>query len=197
VKRRADRAHVVAGAAAAESTRSLVVWDPLVRILHWSLAVAVAFGWATTFWLGGWHRAVGWTALAIVVVRVVWGFIGPRRARFASFVRGPSATTRYARHVLAGDEPRHVGHNPLGGWMIVALLVVVVALAFTGWLYGTERFWGDETVELVHLGLAWAIVALVAGHVAGVVAVALRHRENLVAAMFDGRKRAPRDDDID
>jgi cytochrome b len=180
-----------------EATRTLAVWDPLVRILHWSLAGAVALGWATTFWLGGWHRAVGWAALAIGVARVGWGFVGPRRARFASFVSGPRATAHYARRVLSGRAPRHVGHNPLGGWMIVALLAVVVGLAFTGWLYGTERFWGDETVEWVHLGLAWAIVALVAVHVAGVVATAFRQRENLVAAMLDGRKRAPRGDDID
>ena len=194
---RGDRARAGAGAGGADSHRTLAVWDPLVRVLHWSLVVAVALGWATTAWLGGWHRAVGWAALAIVVVRVAWGFVGPRRARFSSFVRGPLATARHARRVLAGDEPRHVGHNPLGAWMIVALLLVVVGLAFTGWLYNTERFWGDETVEQVHLGLAWAIVALAAVHVAGVVVAAFRHRENLVAAMLDGRKRALRDGDID
>jgi cytochrome b len=190
-------ARAAAGAGGADSTRTLAVWDPLVRLLHWSLAVAVGLGWATTFWLGGWHRAVGWAALAIVVVRVAWGFVGPRRARFAAFVCGPLATARYARRVLAGGAPRHVGHNPLGGWMIVALLAVVAGLALTGWLYNTERFWGDATVEAVHRGLAWAIVALVAMHVAAVVATAFRHRENLIAAMFDGRKRAPCGDDID
>jgi len=133
VSRRGDSAHPHDGAGA-QPTRTLVVWDPLVRVLHWSLVVAVALGWATTFWLGGWHLAVGWTALAIVVVRIAWGFVGPRRARFSSFVRGPRVAARHARRVLAGDEPRHLGHNPLGGWMIVALLLVVVALAFTGWL---------------------------------------------------------------
>jgi len=197
VNRRGDSAPDRVGAAGADSTRTVIVWDPLVRVLHWSLVVAVGLGWATTFRLGGWHRAVGWTALAIVVVRVAWGLVGPRRARFGSFVRGPLVTARHARRVLAGDEPRHVGHNPLGGWMIVALLVVVAGLAFTGWLYNTERFWGDQTVEQVHVWLAWAIVALAALHVAGVFAASFRQRENLVAAMLDGKKRAPRDDDIE
>jgi cytochrome b len=197
VNRRGDSAPDRVGAAGADSTRTVIVWDPLVRVLHWSLVVAVGLGWATTFRLGGWHRAVGWTALAIVVVRVAWGLVGPRRARFGSFVRGPLVTARHARRVLAGDEPRHVGHNPLGGWMIVALLVVVAGLAFTGWLYNTERFWGDQTVEQLHVWLAWAIVALAAVHVAGVFAASFRHRENLVAAMLDGKKRAPRDDDIE
>ncbi len=197
MNRRGDSAPDRVGAAGADSTRTVIVWDPLVRVLHWLLVVAVGLGWATTFRLGGWHRAVGWTALAIVVVRVAWGLVGPRRARFGSFVRGPLVTARHARRVLAGDEPRHVGHNPLGGWMIVALLVVVAGLAFTGWLYNTERFWGDQTVEQVHVWLAWAIVALASVHVAGVVAAAFRHRENLVAAMLDGRKRAPCDGDID
>src|SRR5690349_14158400 len=78
-------------------TVPVLVWDPLVRVCHWALALAVALAWATTFaTVGGWHDAFGTAALAIVVVRVVWGFIGPRSARFAGFVRSPSATWRYA-----------------------------------------------------------------------------------------------------
>jgi len=173
------------------------VWDRAVRVLHWALAGAVGLGWATTEWLVRWHQPIGYVAVALVGLRIGWGCIGPRRARFSGFVRGPRTTLRHARLLLQGREPRYVGHNPLGGWMVVALLGCVVALALTGWLYTTDRLWGDATVEALHEGFAWALVGLVALHLAGVIHASRRHRENLVAAMSSGRKREPRDDDVD
>jgi cytochrome b len=105
-------------------------------------------------------------------------------------------TLRYARRTLAGTEPRHVGHNPLGGWMVLALFAWIAGLALTGWLYTTDRFWGDETVERIHEAVAWSLLGLVAIHVAGVLVASRRHRENLVRSMVDGRKRAPNGDDV-
>jgi cytochrome b len=176
--------------------RDLRVWDPLLRVLHAALIAGVALGWATTEWLGDWHEPVGWAALAVVAVRIAWGFVGPRSARFAQFVRGPRATLRYARLFAQRREPRHVGHNPLGACMVLAFFACIGGLAFTGWLYKTDRFFGDETVEQIHLALAWGVVALAVLHVIGVLVASLRHRENLVAAMIDGRKRSPVDDDV-
>lgn len=173
------------------------VWDPLVRIVHWSLAIAVVLGWVTTIpALGAWHVEVGYAALALVVVRIVWGFVGPRTARFAPFVRSPRATWAYARRVVRGRAERHLGHNPLGAWMVLALFSCVVGLAATGWLYSTDEFWGDRTVERIHVDFAWAIVALAALHVAGVVVTGIVHRENLVAAMLHGRKREAAEGDV-
>jgi cytochrome b len=134
--------------------------------------------------------------LGVVVVRIAWGFAGPHYARFAQFVRGPRRTLAYARLVIVAGEPRHIGHNPLGAWMILALLACVAGLALTGWLYTTDRFWGDETVERVHVALAWAMLGLVSLHAAGVVVASFRHRENLVSAMFSGDKRAPTEGDV-
>ena len=171
------------------------VWDPAVRILHWALAGCFVLGWTTTEWLGDWHQPVGWAALVVVVARIVWGFAGPRYARFARFVRGPRRTLDYARLFLAGAEPRHLGHNPLGAWMILGLMGCTAGLALTGWLYTTDRFWGDETVERVHVALAWSMFALVVLHLAGVAFASIRHRENLVAAMLSGEKRAPSEGD--
>ena len=173
------------------------VWDPAVRVLHWTLAACVALAWATTVWLGGWHQRIGWAALAVVALRTVWGVVGPRRARFAGFIAGPRATWRYARLAIVGRAPRHVGHNPLGGWMVIALFTCVGALAFTGWLYTTDRFWGDETVERVHLALAWTIVVLVCVHVVGVVVTSVHQRENLIASMLHGMKREASKSDRD
>jgi len=179
------------------STVTVRVWDPLLRIVHWSLAIAVALGWATTLpALSAWHVEVGYAALALVVVRVVWGFVGPRTARFARFVRSPRATWAYARLAVRGRARRHLGHNPLGAWMMLALLFCVAGLAATGWLYSTDEFWGDRTVERIHIGFAWAIVVLAAFHVAGVVVTGIVHGENLVAAMLHGSKRGPAGSDV-
>jgi len=168
----------------------LRVWDPVVRISHWLLVLTVVTSWLTRHRPGPWHEWLGYASLAVVAVRVGWGFVGSPRARFRDFLRAPGDTARYARDVLNRQEPRHVGHNPLGGWMIVALLVTVLLVAITGWMYTTDRFWGLEWVEDLHGTLTDILIALVALHIGGVVYSSVRHRENLVAAMFHGRKRA-------
>ena len=172
------------------------VWDPPVRLLHWLLAAAVLMAWVTTWTAFSAHHLAGYVALAAVLLRAGWGFIGSPYARFAQFVRAPRATLAYAVALLRGREPRFIGHNPLGGWMVLALMLVVVALALTGWLYTTDRFWGDERVEWLHLVLAWGLLGLVALHVAGVFYTSWRHRENLVRAMLSGSKIAGTKDDV-
>jgi cytochrome b len=175
------------------------VWDPAVRLLHWTLVLAVAGASASLLsawpW-GGLHQPAGWLALAVVVLRLAWGLVGSRQARFTSFLRSPRATLAYARLALRGHEPRHLGHNPLGGWMIVTLLATLGGICITGWLYTTERFWGVGWVENLHEGLTNVLIVLVVLHVGGVIFSSLRHGENLVAAMVHGRKRAPSEHDI-
>jgi len=166
------------------------VWDPLVRIGHWFLVASVAAAWFTREGYGVWHERIGYAALAIVFMRVVWGFAGPHYARFKQFVRSPVATLNYARRVVTASEPRHLGHNPLGGWMIVLLLVVIALVGLSGWLYTTDQYWGVEWVGQLHEALTNALLALAALHVGGVALASYRHRENLVAAMLHGRKRA-------
>ena len=170
------------------ATRTIQVWDPLVRVGHWLLALSVLIAWLTRHSPGPWHEWIGYASLAIIAIRLVWGWRGPQHARFAEFIRGPHATLAYARALLGRREPRTLGHNPLGGWMIVALLVTVTLVGASGWLYTTDRFWGVEWVETLHRWLTNALLALVALHVAGVVYASLRHRENLVASMLHGRK---------
>jgi cytochrome b len=176
--------------------RTVPVWYVPVRALHWTLAAAVACAWFTGERYLTVHQVAGWAALAAVVLRLAWGFAGGRHARFRQFVRGPRHTARYALAVLAGRAPRHLGHNPLGGWMALALLGCVTALGITGWLWTTDRWWGDPGLEALHAGLAWTLAGLIAVHVAGAVLTGLRHRENLVAAMLDGKKRAAAPGDV-
>ena len=169
------------------------VWDAFVRIAHWTLVLCVIAAW---FARGAPHEWLGYAALIIVVLRILWGFAGTRYARFAQFVRGPTPTLAYAARVLARREERYLGHNPLGGWMIVALLGMLVLVGGSGWLATTDRYWGVEWVEELHEALANGLAALAFLHVGGVVYSSLRHRENLVAAMLTGRKRAPAAGDV-
>jgi cytochrome b len=172
------------------ATRMVKVWDPLVRIGHWSLVTCIAVSWATGEGGKGWHEGFGYAASAIIAIRIVWGFIGPRFARFAEFVRAPAATLTYGLRMLAGTEPRYLGHNPLGGWSIVLLIICIALTGFTGWLYTTDQYWGVKWVGELHEGLADALLVLIALHIAGVILASWRHRENLLAAMLHGRKRA-------
>ena len=181
---------------APRNSMTVKVWDRTVRVLHWSLVLAVAVAWLSTVRGFGAHQPAGYVALGAVLLRLLWGFVGNRHARFAQFVRPPGATLRYAAQHWRGRAPRHLGHNPLGGWMIVALLACVLGLGATGWLYTTDRFWGDAAVDSWHQALAWILLGLATLHVAGVVFSSSRQRENLVASMFSGSKRAPRGDDI-
>ena len=171
-----------------EAPATVPVWDPLVRILHWVLAA----GFLGAFVLDSprdLHETLGWIAVAAVAVRVLWGVVGPRRARFADFVPSPGRFLGYVRATAAGREPRYLGHNPAGGAMVVALLAVVATLGLTGWMMGLDAFWGADWLEEAHEAVANTGFALVVLHWLGVAWESLRHRENLAMAMITGRKR--------
>lgn len=166
------------------------VWDPFVRIFHWSLVslflLAVVTG-DEVQWL---HLIAGYSVGALLTLRLIWGFIGSRHARFSDFVRSPRTVVAYMRDAMQGREARSLGHNPAGGAMVVALLAMLSAIATTGFMMTTDAFWGAEWVEDVHEGLVNATLALVALHVTGVLWTGVKHKENLVKAMFTGWKRA-------
>ena len=165
------------------------VWDGFVRLFHWSLAALIAGTWLTADGPKLWHERMGYAIAGLIAARLVWGFVGPRHARFGDFVHGPRSVLAYLRALRAGGEPRYLGHNPAGGAMIVALLLAVSGTALTGWLQTTDAYWGSEVMEEIHEALATLILVLAALHVAGVVVESLRHRENLVLSMLTGTKR--------
>jgi cytochrome b len=171
------------------SPGATTVWSPWLRLLHWLLAASTIASFATHEGGGRWHEWLGYTALAAAALRTMLGFALGGYAAFGQFVRGFGATWVYARTVWQRAEPRYLGHNPLGGWMVVAILANSLATGLTGWLYTTERFWGTAWLEELHGALGHAFIPLVLLHVAGVAFTSWRHRENLVAAMLHGRKR--------
>lgn len=170
------------------------VWDPLVRLFHWTVVTGVFVAWFTEDWRSV-HKFTGYVVLGAVLVRIVWGFTGTRHARFADFVRGPREVLGYALDVLRGREPRHLGHNPLGGAMVVALLVTLLVVTVSGWMMTLDAFWGEDWVEDLHeTAVNLLIFGLVPLHLAGVVFTSLRERVNLVKAMITGVKELPADE---
>lgn len=207
-------------------TETLRVWDPLIRIFHWSLVAAFAIAWLTAEEVQPVHEVAGYVVAGLVAFRIVWGLVGPRYARFSQFIRSPGATLAYLDDMLRGREARFLGHNPAGAAMIVALLAALSGTAFTGWLmedptrqallpglpqivapayadedgeereYGERGEGGDGLLKEVHESFANLLLLLVVLHVGGVVLASVRHRENLARAMITGDKRAAEPGDI-
>ncbi len=179
-----DRA--VNGAGMAQTVQ---VWDPFVRLFHWSLVTCFLGAYLLSEDSASWHQTLGYAALGLVTARILWGFVGSRHARFSNFVPSAPKLARYVKDVLARREARSLGHNPLGGAMILALLLAVATIGTTGWMMSLDSFFGTEWVEDVHKLVANLTLALVGLHVAGVIFSSLRHKENLVRAMITGRKQ--------
>jgi cytochrome b len=177
-------------------TATVKIWDPFVRMFHWSLVASFAVAWLSAEEWRALHEWAGYAAGSLIALRLVWGIVGTRYARFRQFVRSPAAVAAYVRDIVTGREARYLGHNPAGGLMIVALIATLASVGVTGWMMTTDAYWGVDWVENVHEALASVMLALVGIHVLGVGVASLRHRENLVRAMISGRKRSPGAADI-
>ncbi|MEW8625756.1 MAG: cytochrome b/b6 domain-containing protein [Candidatus Thiodiazotropha sp.] len=182
--------------------RMIKVWDPLVRLFHWSLVGAFAICWMTEDEWMDLHVYAGYTVAALLLVRVVWGLIGTRYARFSDFVKSPGKVLAYLKDLLRFKAKRFIGHNPAGGAMIVMLMFCLLITALTGMLaYGAEglgplaeplfsnRPYGGELYEEIHEFFANLTLVLVAVHLTGVLVESLLHQENLVRSMITGTKR--------
>ena len=179
---------------------SRLVWDLPVRATHWMLVLAVAGCWATHYagveWFN-WHRRLGYVVLVLVTIRVVWGFVGTRHARFAGFLCGPRVMLQFLR----GDTAATVGHNPLGALSVIALLAVLLLQALTGLFANDEimnagPFYGwiapqlSNRISAVHGASSNLQLALIALHLAAVAWYVRARGQPLVRAMVTGRKPA-------
>ncbi|MDX1593368.1 MAG: cytochrome b/b6 domain-containing protein [Gammaproteobacteria bacterium] len=191
----------------AQGAEPLYVWDAPVRLFHWLLVVLVTTSVITG--LAGsqaftWHERSGIAILALLLFRWLWGFAGSTTARFTHFVRGPRAVAAFV-HALLRDRPYPVaGHNPLGGWMVVALLVALTAQAGSGLFADDEVFSSGPLADRVgnatsrvltsfHGSNAWVVVTLACIHIAAVLFHLRVRGENLVRPMITGRRTWPRD----
>jgi cytochrome b len=173
------------------------VWDPLVRVLHWTMALGVIANLSVLRENEDLHNIVGYVVLGALSLRIVWGVIGTRHARFADFVPRPTTLFGYLKAMLARREPRYIGHNPAGSVMIIALLALMATLGVTGWMMGLDRFWGIAWVEGLHETAANIVMAAAILHVLAAIFESVRHRENLPWSMITGYKRAASGTDVD
>lgn len=179
------------------------VWDPFVRIFHWSLLLTFTVAWISGDELEVLHINAGYAVLGLVLLRIVWGFIGTHHARFRDFVYPPAEVKGFLRDTLMLRARRYLGHNPAGGAMIILMLLSLVITTVTGIAYyGIEDGagplsllagvpeWGEEILEEVHEFFANLMVLLAVVHVIGVIVEGRLNHESLIRAMLTGRKRA-------
>ncbi len=187
-----------------ETLKTVVVWDLPTRLFHWTLVALMIAQWLTAEESStmDWHVWGGYAVLALVLFRLIWGFVGSETARFSDFVRGPGAALEYVRALLRGETPHYLGHNPLGAWSIVAMLVLLLAQAGTG-LFATDDIliegplyaWVSKdtsdwltSIHKLNFNLLLLVIAV---HLSAVLFYLLVKRENLIHPMLSGYKRLP------
>lgn len=185
-------------------SRGTPTWDLPVRIFHW-LLVLLVFSQIVTASIGGnamqFHAFGGYAILALVLFRILWGFLGGTHARFSDFVRGPGPVMRYAKFILRDPHPSHRGHNPLGGWSVLAMLGSLLVQGATGLFANDDVMMegplakhvsdrASEFATAIHDVNAAMLLSLVAIHIAAVLFYLLAKKENLIAPMITGRKQS-------
>lgn len=171
--------------------REIPVWDPLVRLIHWSLALTILLNGAVVEDESLAHEWIGYVALGLVVLRAIWALAGPKHARFSAFPPSPRRALVHLGRLLSGERRVHLSHNPLGALMVYNIWLSVIALGVTGYMMTTPAYFGIDWVEELHeVVFGWLILS-VALHVAGVAFESWWSGVNLVRAMVNGRKTIP------
>ena len=178
------------------------VWDLPLRLFHWALVLLVV-SQVVTAWIGGnaleYHALGGYAILALVLFRLVWGFLGGTHARCADFVGGPASVLTYAKALWSGAAADHRGHNPLGGWSVLAMLASLLAQACTG-LFANDDVMMEgplvkhvsgrisEIATAIHDVNAVILMALISLHILAVLFYLFGKKQNLILPMINGRK---------
>lgn len=206
-----------------KNEESIVVWDLLVRVFHWALVIFFVVAYFTGDDDNTWHIYSGYTVLGLVVFRIIWGVIGTRYARFSNFIYSPRKVINYGKSLIQGKPEHYLGHNPAGGYLIIALLLSLLVVTLSGLkLYALEEGRGlfagnavrnsaevslvqktlvsrndndndeegEEFWEELHEAASNFTVLLIFIHIAGVLMSSRLEKQNLVKAMFTGRKKS-------
>jgi cytochrome b len=180
----------------------LLVWDLPTRLFHWLLVVLVIASFVTAKIGGIWmpyHVLSGCTILGLLLFRIIWGFMGGRYARFSAFIRSPSKVIKHTQTMLKKEAPKYPGHNPLGGWSVVAMLIALLVQVVTGLFANDDIFtegplypWVSKATSdwLTHIHRLNqnVIIVLITIHVTAVLFYLIIKKENLILPMFSGHK---------
>jgi len=171
-------------------TREMIlVWDMPVRVFHWLLVICFAGAWLTSESerLAMIHYAFGYTACLLVLIRLVWGLVGTRYARFTQFLKSPRAVLGHFLAMLRGHPHHDVGHNPAGGLVMFALMLLILLIGFTGYLT-VKEFLGGFVSE-IHEAVASIALAIVVVHIIAAIGMSVIEKQNLVRSMVTGKKK--------
>lgn len=186
----------------APGKKNIRIWDWPIRLFHWLLVILVVVSWSTAQ-IGGnamqYHMWSGYAILSLVLFRIAWGFVGSETARFAHFLRRPRTVFSYLRSWFSPHYRAVLGHNPLGGWSVAALLLALVFQASTGLFANDDIATEGPLYPLVSKALSDALtqlhklsfnvlLALIAVHIAAIILYRVKHRENLLTPMLTGDK---------
>ena len=169
--------------------KSVLVWDFPVRVFHWLLVVSFAGAWLSSESEAQQmiHYAFGYTAVALVLFRVVWGIVGTRYARFSQFIKGPTETIHHIKSLLTGNQHPGLGHNPAGALAMISLMILIVLIGLTGY-WSVKEFLGDF-MSGAHEAIANLALVVVVIHIAAAIIMSFMQKENLVRSMFTGNKQ--------
>jgi len=176
--------------------KSVLVWDFPVRVFHWLLVVSFAGAWLSSESEAQQmiHYAFGYTAVALVLFRVVWGIVGTRYARFSQFIKGPTETIHHIKSLLTGNQHPGLGHNPAGALAMLSLMILIVLIGLTGY-WSVKEFLGDF-MSGAHEAIANLALVVVVIHIAAAIIMSFMQKENLVRSMFTGNKQGSPDQAI-
>ena len=171
------------------ASQTITIWDGFVRFFHWSVA--------GLFLLDFWvledgdppHEWAGYAIGVLVLIRILWGFIGPPRARFRDFAPTPNRIKAHLHELKTGQLDRSSGHNPFGGAMVLLLLALLTVVTLSGWMLTWDMFWGEEWVERVHETSADITMIAVVIHVSAVVLMQMYSGIPLIQTMITGKRR--------
>lgn len=166
------------------------VWDPFIRFFHWSLVSCVLLNQFVLEAGETAHQWAGYLACALVLARLVWGFVGSRHARFADFFPTPARLSAHLKALRQGQHPQYLGHNPVAALMMLGLMLAILSLGVTGWLQGTDAFFGEEWLMELHEVLANGMLLAAGLHAAAAILMGRLERVRLVRAMITGVKQS-------
>lgn len=179
------------------SARNIMVWDPLVRLIHWSLAIAIILNGVIVDEESSLHEWMGYFAVGLINIRLIWGLIGSSHAKFSAFPPNPVAAIRHLVALSRGDKTVHLSHNPIGALMVYNIWLTVLLLGITGYMMGTISFFGVDWVEEAHeMAFNWLVCSIIL-HIGGVLFDTWRTGVPIVSAMINGRKRILEDSPIE
>lgn len=166
------------------------LWDPLVRLFHWSLVFIFFANYFFNEEGDDWHQWLGYAAVAWLVIRFFWGFFGRGAARWGDFFPTPARLALHFRALVRGEPYHRMGHSPLGGLVMIIMMLCILGLGITGYMMQEiDYFWGEDWVENLHGWIADTLLVLVIVHVLASLFESYRLKENLPLSMVTGRRR--------